>query len=137
MASLSRKYIIAEQSGNELGFNQEALPNSEDIAIVTDTTNTMVGSDLQDVLTKLNRPSVSQLPTYSSGDVTAITFYKNSTQITANRIAAVSITYTSGEPTSETWTLYSDIDGTTVLKTYTITHTWSSGNLTNTTTATT
>lgn len=135
---LSRKYSISEENGTEFPYSKEAIPNAEDVAVVTTSANTLVGADLQDILNKLNRPSVSQKPTYlGNGDLDYITFYKNSTQTTENRIAAVLLTYTSGLPTSETWTLYSDTDGTTVLKTITLTNTFTSGDLTNTTMSTT
>jgi hypothetical protein len=137
MPSLSKKYGLLQSGSTEYDTPIEAVPAAEDVSIVTTTVNTLVGSDVQDVLTKLNRPSVSQLPAYSGSDLASITFYSSASQVVANRIAAVALTYSSGNPTAETWTIYSDTDGITVLKTYTITNTWSSGTLTNSTSATT
>lgn len=137
MASLSRKFSCLQEGATEFDYATERIPASEDVSIVTTTQNTLVGDDLQDALDKLNRPTVSQLPAYSGNDLSTLTFYKNSTQTTPNRIGVVTLTYSGGVPTSEVWQLYSDADGTTLLKTVTFTHTWVDYTLTNTTMSTT
>jgi hypothetical protein len=71
----------------------------------------------------------SQKVTYTvGGDVDYIEFFYGETQITANRMLKISISYTSGDPSSETWEFY-DSDGTTVLETRVYTYTVSSGSI--------
>lgn len=135
---LQKKYLIAQDGATEFDYHKEHLPLAEDVGVTVSTANTLVGDDLQDILNKMARPTVSQVPVYlGNGDIDLITFYKNSTQTTPNRIAVMQLTYASGLPSTETWTIYSDTDGTTVLKTFARTYTWTSGNLTNVTSSTT
>jgi len=66
-----------------------------------------------------------------SGEVTVVAFYNSATQINANRVVQVDISYDSNHyPTSEVWKIY-DTNGTTVLRTITLTPTFTSGDLTN------
>lgn len=78
-----------------------------------------------------NEPDDTQKPTYlGNGEIDFIEFFNSATQTTANRFAKVTLAYSGDDPISETWVIY-DTNGTTVLRTLTITHTWSAGNLTN------
>ncbi len=70
-------------------------------------------------------PSLYQEAVYTSDTLTALNFYNSSSFITANRIARYDLTYTSNNLTSEVLSIY-DTNGTTVLRTYTWTHTYSS-----------
>lgn len=81
-------------------------------------------------------PDGSQKITYSGTDISFVEFFETSSQITANRRAKVTITYTSGNPSSEQWLIY-DTDGTTVLRTVTYTYTLTSGDITSMSEATT
>lgn len=67
--------------------------------------------------------------TYTSDQITSASFFNSATQIDANRIAKVDVTYSSGDPSTETWLIY-DTDGTTVLRTITYTYTVSSNVIT-------
>lgn len=84
------------------------------------------------LIDKIGRTIIERFPdlyhnvTYSSGDVSNIEFFNSATFITANRVARYDFTYTSGNITSEVLRIY-DTDGTTVLRTYTWAHTYSSG----------
>jgi hypothetical protein len=62
--------------------------------------------------------------TYSSGVPTVVEFHSATPFATANRVARNDLTYTGDLLTSEALKVY-DTDGTTVLKTYTWTHTYS------------
>lgn len=71
-------------------------------------------------------PDLYQSISYSGGIPTALEFYNNASFITANRIARYDFTYTTGFLTSEVLVIY-DTNGTTFLRTYTWTHSYSSG----------
>lgn len=58
---------------------------------------------------------------------TYIEMYNGFTQTTPNRICRVDLTYSGDDLTVEALKIYSTADGTTVLKTVTMTHTYSSG----------
>jgi hypothetical protein len=74
---------------------------------------------------------VSQKPEYDMDDrVELITFYRSATQTTPNRHSKVEISYTGDQPDQEIWQFYAS-DGTTVIKTETITYTWTADVLTN------
>lgn len=120
-------------------FPVEADPNEDYLA----AKGIAFGNDDNFLIEKIGRVILeklqdgSQKPTYLvNGDVDYIEFFNSSTQITANRIAKVTLGYTTNNVTSETWVFY-DTDGTTVLRTITLTHTYSSNDWTNTTEATT
>jgi hypothetical protein len=67
----------------------------------------------------------------NEGELDFIEFYKGLTQTTPNRRKRVDMTYDGNlNPTSEIWKFYSPSDGTTILKTFTITHVWSGVDLT-------
>ena len=71
-------------------------------------------------------PDLYQKVTYSSGDVSVVEFFNNASFVTANRVARYDLTYTSGNLTSEVLRIY-DTDGSTILRTYTWTHSYVSG----------
>jgi hypothetical protein len=73
----------------------------------------------------------SQVPTYlPNSDVNYIEFFNSATQVVANRVARVDITYSGDDPTVETWKFY-DQDGTSIVRTVVITHTFVANDLTN------
>lgn len=69
--------------------------------------------------------NVWQEVTYSGDVASYITYYNSATFITANRTARNDLTYTGDNLTQEVLKIYAS-DGTTILKTYTWTHTYSS-----------
>lgn len=81
-------------------------------------------------------PDGSQKITYSGNDITAVEFFTTASQITANRIARVDMTYSGVNPATEAWKFY-DTDGTTTLRTVTLTYTFSGIDLINYVEATT
>ena len=72
-------------------------------------------------------PDCSQKPIFlANGDVDYVEFFEGATQTTINRRMRVDLTYdTSLNPTVEVWQVFDPADGTTVLETGTLTHTWS------------
>jgi hypothetical protein len=81
------------------------------------------------LLDKIGRMISGQMPdtwqqaTYlANGDLDYLEFFNSSSFITANRIAKLTLAYTSFNPTSATAVIY-DTDGTTVLRTVTDTFT--------------
>lgn len=68
-------------------------------------------------------PDLYQSVTYASGIPTVIEFFNSSSFITANRVARYDFTYTGDLLTTEVLKIY-DTNGTTVLRTYTWTHTY-------------
>lgn len=95
--------------------------------------NTIVGKNLQQWIDRLFEESESEKPTYNAdGTINYVEFFSSSTQTTANRTFRIDMTYNaSQEPLTETLSIYSLTDGTTVLKTVTTTYNWSSNVLTN------
>jgi hypothetical protein len=84
------------------------------------------------VLEKLGRdvtvlvPDRSSAATYlGNGEVDYIEIFNGATQTTPNRIARVDMTYDGSlNPTAESWKIY-DTDGTTILRTVVLNHTFS------------
>ena len=75
-------------------------------------------------------PLTTQKITYlANGDVNFVEYFNSATQINANRIAKITIGYTSEDPTSETALVY-DTDGVTTSRTITSTFTYTSGDVT-------
>jgi hypothetical protein len=101
--------------------------------------NTVVGSTVQEYVNRFNEPSVSEAPTYNlNGTVSFIEYFSSPTQVVANRIFRVDLTYDANlQPLTETWRAYSKADGTTILKTVVESYTWAAGRLTNKTQVTT
>ena len=67
----------------------------------------------------------------NDGELDFQEFYKGLTQTTINRRCRVDMTYDASlNPTSEIWKIYDTADGTTILKTFTITHVWTGVDLT-------
>lgn len=67
-------------------------------------------------------------PTYSAGKITKTEYYKSHTQIDANRLLKIDITYTGFLVTQEVWTVYKK-DGVTAFNTYTLVHTYTGNDL--------
>ena len=113
------------------------IPNAGDVPIETgvgDNTVNPEHNDVQAFIDALCCPDTSQKPTYlANSDIDYVEFFKGPTQTTPNRIARVDLTYTGVDPTTETWLLYDSSDGTTVNKTVTFTHVWSSNEWTSST----
>lgn len=105
------KVLIGELDGTELAQATERLLVKDDLAF--------------------GETGDSQKIYETSGNITAVEFFTTLSQVTGNRKARVDITYTDGNPTSEVWVYY-DSDGTTIKRTITLTHTWSSSSLTKT-----
>lgn len=72
----------------------------------------------------------SSKPTYTNDEITSIEYYNSHTQVDANRIAKVDITYTNDSISGEIVTYY-DPDGVSVFSTETYTYTYTSDNITN------
>ena len=92
-----------------------------DLTTSTTTIPSFIG-DLQGLLDVVYNSSLSYKLTYSGFNVSDVEIYKGS-QIIQNRVAKISLTYSSFQVTQEQWTLY-ESDGTTVSKTVTISYTW-------------
>lgn len=101
--------------------------------------NTIVGNNTQDILDSIYGPTESCSFSYNpDGTIDYVEYFSNATQVTANRIYRIDLTYNADlEPLTETHKHYSTDDGTTILKTITITYTWSSNVLTSKTQVTT
>lgn len=80
---------------------------------------------------KFTIPDCSYKPTFhltgaNDGEIDFVEIFKGATQTTINRRLRVDMTYDSSlNPTVEAWKFYDVSDGTTVLRTITVTHTWS------------
>lgn len=88
---------------------------------------------------KFTVPDCSYKPDFlANGEINFVEIYSGATQTTINRRVRVDLTYDGSlNPTVEAWKFYDESDGTTVLRTITITHTWSGVDLTKSTEVTT
>lgn len=125
--STGTERIVGDQDADEVNI---------DTAI---TDNNAVGDNVQEFIDKICAPTNSQKATYlGDGELDFIEIFSVSTQITANRIARVDFTYDANiNPITEVWKHFDTADGTTVLKTFTLTHTWVGDDYDKTTSATT
>jgi hypothetical protein len=73
-----------------------------------------------------NLEASSQVPAYdANGNVSTVTMYKSGSQVTANRLALITLSYDANQNVStEVWQIFNENDGTTVLKTITFTNTY-------------
>jgi hypothetical protein len=84
------------------------------------------------IVTKI--PSGHSIKTYylANGDVNYVEVFNSPTQIDANRIGRYDLAYNANlDPTSETLKIY-DVDGTSILRTYTHTYTYTGFDITST-----
>lgn len=90
-------------------------------------------------LLKFTVPDCSYKPDFlANGEVNFLEVFDGATQTTAQRRLRVDMTYDGSlNPTVEAWKFYDPADGTTVLRTITVTHTWSGVDLTKSTEVTT
>jgi len=129
-------------SGTQIDFvPREADPAEDYLAskgLSFENLDTFLAEKVGGVL-GLTVPACSYKPTYhisgaDDGEINFLEIFKGATQTTINRIVRVDITYDGGrDPTVEAWKIYDNTDGTTVLRTITLTHTWVSGDITKTT----
>ena len=127
------KTIVAERNGLDL---------SEDFAEVRPASDFLSGKGIsfegsQDFLLQKvgglicgTIPDFSTKATYSGETVTALEVFNGSTQTTPNRLARGDFSYTGDILIEEVWKVYSTSDGTTVLATTTVTHSYSGNNYT-------
>jgi hypothetical protein len=98
------------------------------------TDNVLLGSTVQDWLNRLYGPANSQKVTYlGGGDVDFVEIFNSASQVTANRRAKILLAYSGGKVSTETISLF-DTNGTSVLKTVTLTHSYSGDDYQSTTT---
>lgn len=76
---------------------------------------------------KLTIPDCSMVPMYlANGEIDSVQWYSDPGLAIAKRILSVQMAYDASlNPTTETWRFYNTADGATVVRTITITHTWS------------
>jgi hypothetical protein len=123
------KFENSASGGTQIDFLPTEAKPTEDYAAIKGVAFDNLDTFLMD---KIGRAIVEKFPdlyhnvTYSGGDVSNIEFFNSASFITANRVARYDLTYSSGNLTSEVLRIY-DTDGTTVLRTYTWAHTYSSG----------
>ena len=122
-------------SGTELDYLPREADPSEDYlsskGLAFENLDTHLAEKLGD-LVGFKVPNWSLKPTFTGDNLTSVEFFNGATQTTINRRAKADISYNGDDPTTETWSIYDTSDGTTVLRTITLTHTWSSGDLTKT-----
>jgi hypothetical protein len=75
-------------------------------------------------------PTFSEKATYSGDSISAYEVYETTTQTTINRRVRTDVTYSTGLISTEVIKIYDPSDGTTVLRTITISYTYSGDNVT-------
>jgi hypothetical protein len=115
------KVSILEKDGVDLDISTEYLYEDKDLPLTA--TTIFPNEKLQGFLERLYHSAESQNPTYIGDNISSVEFYNSATQVVGNRIMKSDLTYTSDLVTSEAWSIY-DTDGTTVLKTVTLTYTY-------------
>jgi hypothetical protein len=129
-------------SGGELNMLPHEADPSEDYVSVKGVAFENLDTHLAEKIggvCKFTVPDCSQKPDFlANGEVNYVEFYESATQTTINRRVRVDMTYDGSlNPTTEVWKYYDPSDGTTVLRTITLTHTWSGVDLTKSTEVTT
>lgn len=122
------KVLIGELDSVEQFSSTEYLYEDKDHPLTASTI--FPNEKLKTYLERLYNSAESQKPTYSGDNISSVEIYKSSTQIDANRLAKYNLTYTNDLVTTEVISIY-DADGTTILKTVTITYTYTDDVVTN------
>lgn len=108
-------------------FPTEMNPTQDYVAtagISFEGTDTFLAQKVGRVLLNLEPDSTCAVTYGGNGAISVVEYFNSPTQITANRIARVDLGYTVAvDPLTETWKYYSS-DGTTILRTITITYTY-------------
>lgn len=130
------KYLVVEKDGTDLMDPEEHEPKGENIRI-SNASAIIPDGDLQSWLDRVYNSSQSIKNAYSGDDLSSSTFYSSASQVDANRLAKVDVSYSGDNPSTETWTFYDTADGTTVLATVTRTLTWLGNDLDKVETVTT
>lgn len=135
------KTLVVERDGSELEFQEEVNPSSDYIAakgLAFENLATHLSEKVGGVL-KFTVPDCSYKYDYTvAGEVNFVEVYEGATQTTINRRLRVDMTYDGNlNPTIEAWKFYDPADGTSILRTITITHTWSGVDLIKSTEVTT
>lgn len=127
------KVLVGQRDSEELQLSEEIKPSSD---FMSTKGLAFEGLDTH-LIQKLGRaidftvPNHSVKPTYTNDDITKIECFNGFTQTTINRISSLDVSYTNDLVTSEVYKVY-DTDGATVLKTATITHSYTNEVVTNT-----
>jgi hypothetical protein len=82
----------------------------------------IVKEKVPDYTTKIN---------YAGNDITSIEVFQGVTQTTPNRLLRVDMSYVANNLVTENWKIYSQADGTTILRTIVVSHAYASNNLIN------
>lgn len=84
---------------------------------------------------KYTVPDSSYKPAFlGNGEIDSVEIYEGATQTTEFRRVKITMAYDGSlNPVTETWDFYDPNDGTTILRTITVTHTWSGVDLTKST----
>jgi len=115
-------------------FPTEADPNEDYIAgkgFSFENLDTHLAEKVGGLL-KFTTPDFSFKPTYlGNGELDYVEYFEGATQTTINRRLRVDMTYDGSlNPTVETWAFYNPSDGTSILRTIAVTHTWTGVDLT-------
>lgn len=145
-SSIPAGVTVTVSEGREMIVTEELVVGGElvvlgQITVLSQTIddsaglNTYVGENIQDILDRLFGATESTAISYNvDGSIDYVEGFSVATQVVANRIYRADFTYDAQlYPTAEEYKIYSLTDGTTILKTVTVTYTWSSGNLISTT----
>lgn len=117
-----------------------STPVADSVPMDNDKTRTTaITESVQDFINAVCAPDNSQKPVFlANGEVNYIEFFKGPTQTIPNRLYRVDMSYDGIlNPTTEAWTLYTitdnaPVDGVTVHRTVTFTHSWTAAEITKT-----
>lgn len=117
------------------GRDKETDPATEYLSgkgLSFEDTDTHLAEKLGDVLSFV-KPDFSQKVTYNGdGTINFVEWFKGATQTTINRRAKNTLAYDANLfPLTETLVIYSPTDGTTILRTITLTNTYTGADLTS------
>lgn len=98
------------------------------------TDNAVLGASVQDFINRIYGPTNSEKATYlGNQELDYVEIFNSPSQVTENRRAKIQLAYSSDNVSSEVVSLY-DTNGTTVLKTITLTHSYTGTDYNTTTT---
>jgi hypothetical protein len=127
------KVAVLQRNDTEIGYQEEANISSDYIAGKGFSFNGLDSHLIEKTggVVRSIHPDYSYKPTYSAGgDITSYETFNGINQTVANRLARNDLTYTGDKITKEVIKIYDTGDGTTVLRTITIDHTYTDDDLT-------
>lgn len=133
VGAITRPYLSTVDDDGEHGHGEyfETEVDAKDINLNTNVgQNSLIGETIQETLNREYWPTLSEKVTYSGYQIISVQFFKTSSQLISGRLAKIDLTYNGLGQVTQELRRYYDSNGTTVLKTVTITIVWNGWKIT-------